>query len=965
MAQKAPVSALDSNVPAAASDDPRVRNRFAAADEALAAGLTDTAAGLYEVLSKDFQHIAPLYERARLGLASCRLERNNPTGAIEVLGPLPESPSRQIRLAIAHTILGVRLGPGESLNTINPASLSATDIPWYHIARGLIAVATDTLDSFQTAQAEFASARAQYADKAQHYQEQHVRMLDYLARLKIGNPSAQELDKLIEQLRESMTGHDNDPLGFKFAKELAIALYKRDRAAEAVHILRQRSYMPANERDETDLLIGFILAPADNPGKADIRQSPESRLALYRVLANKADPELQRLALHKLADAVGRLPESTDNPAPEIYKTLTDLANAAPDPRTIDLLNLVRARIMFTVRAYSQAERAANDLLERPGSELRADALRILASAAWQTGATRRAAEHLTQLQSLMTGHDQVRTALIAADCFFLAAQGPSGDPTAYPLAAAAYAAIQPRLPTPGERSNTLFLRIQCELLAGNGDNAARILATATADGAEGVGAPGILRCEWALVEWLRTHNRANEAAERLARVFERHRADMDADFSIRFLWQQALFAYTSGDTTKAALLADQIAGAVEKLPPTTPSDLLSQTQTILSKVSLLKARAVLASDPGAARTIFDELRKKFPTEEAVAASYLVEGRSLAAHGEHERALTIFLDACQFYPRQSAQPFADYGAEALFEAAQQYIAIGKNNGLDQTVDPAGEKATGKSRATYQSTGKTPVVLAIETLKKFATDYPNHKLAGTARLQQAALFRIATDYDDALFIYDQLRSELPDNTAARWQAELGRADCLFAKAMLGAVMHSASATPGGTPPGAPRTAVTPAIVNTAFGPAVAAYVGLFNLPSAPPDLKAEAGCKWSFALAARHPDPQGSGLTQDNIAREADEARWQVIFRTIKDASASTRLGPNGRYWVARALMELAASCKMRGLTDDAAKAYSLLLEYNREVQNTPERVLPGQNSAKAELARLTRETTPTANAATR
>lgn len=913
LAQQTPSPVLETNAPLNAGENPPVRNRFAAADEALAAGLTELAAGLYAGLAEELRREPAAYERARIGLASCLLERNDPDGAAKVLEPLPESPSRQIRLAIARILRGAHASVGDSLSTLNPALLPAADLPWYHIARGLFALATG---NFQGAQTEFSQAGSYYIGESQYYQEQHVRMLDYLARIRVGDPPS---DELITGLRQSMLVHDNDPLGFKFAKELAIALTKRDRSAEAVDTLRRRSFVSSGERDESDLLVGFILG-ADKT---------EGRQALYNVITNKAAPELQQFALHALAGAVERVPfDSPANPAVanEIYLKLTEVA-ASPDPRTLDLLNLVRARVMFTVRAFSQAERAANDLLEKTPSSvlradelrpLRADALRILASVAWQSGAHRRAADYLTQLQSLLTGPAQVRTGLIAADCLFLSAHT---NPAAYPLAGAAYAALQPRLPMPQQRGNALFLRMQCELLAGNGNNARQLLATAAAP--PGVDTASMLRCEWAFVEWLRDNQHPAEAAQRLAALFKTH-PDMDTGFRIRFLWQQALLALGANDTAGATRLAGQIADTVEKLPPSAPPELLGQARTILSKVSLLKARAVLAADQyAAAAADFAALRKKFPNEEATAASYLVEGRGLAARGDHARARDIFLSAHRLYPKQS--PLAGYGAEALYEAAQQYIALAKNGG-------------GEDR---------PFRPAVEALENFATDYPDHPLAHSAKLQQADLFRITTDFDDALSVYDRLITQLANDpkladTPDRWRAELGRADCLFAKAMSGS---AALARPAGG-----DTAAIIAAINANLGRAIDAYARLFTLPDKSPDMKAEAGCKWSTALAARQPDPQGGGRTGADIAREAEEARWQVITQVLKDQAVAARLGSSGRYWAVRSLMDLAASYKARGLAEDAAQVYRLLLDYNRNVQNTPERVLPFQNIAKRELA---------------
>ncbi|MDR2429722.1 MAG: tetratricopeptide repeat protein [Puniceicoccales bacterium] len=895
-AQQTPLPVLEENVPLPSANDPVMRNRFAAADEALASGLTTLASGFFTRLSLEFPQGGASHERAQLGLATCLLARNDPDGAAKILERLPQSAPRQIRLALARAIMGTQTaGDGDALNALNPALLSASDLPWYHIARALFALATDSASETQTEfiRTEFTQARASYSDAAQHYQAQHVRALEYLAQIRLGPPPDAAV---LNELRNSVATNENNPLGFIFAKQLAIALAKNKRTAEAVAILRQRSFISPAERDEADLLTGYILGAGNSGG----------RQALYNVISNKAPPPLQNLALSALATAPAS--GTAGNPPAEIYEKLTIHAATAPDPRTLDMLNLVRATLAYAANDLPGATRAANDLLENtPESPLRSDALRILATVAWQNNEPRRAAGHLTQLQQLLTGPAQTRTALVAADCLYVSARIPAPNPSAYPLAAAAYAAVQPRLPTPEERGNTLYLRLQCELRTGNATAATALLKAAAIP--PGIDTDSLLHCEWSLIEWLRNNGEAPAARARLDALLAMQGARMDTTHRIRFLWQQALLALAADDTAQAIQLAAQITAIMEKLPPSAPPALLAQTRAILSKTILLKARAMLPSDPVSAHAILNELRRKYPDEEATAASYLLEGRSHAARGDYSQALRILATAHQRYPRHLQPPLSDYGAEALYEIAQQHIA---------------QSQSGTSSQPYRQ--------AIEALEKFATDYPRHPLADAAKLQQADLFRITANFADALAIYEQLLTRLPDNTPRRWRAELARADCLYAKATL-----------------------TPATRDTDLNLAIDAYDRLFSLPHKSSDLKAEAGCKWGNALAARRPDPQAGGRAPADIAREADEARWKVITQLLKAPGPDAPLlGANARYWTARTLMNLADSSKARNDNATAATLYRLLLDYNNDVQNTPGRRLPFQNIAWRELSQLPR-----------
>jgi tetratricopeptide (TPR) repeat protein len=901
-AQKSPVPVLEQAPPLSPAASPSERIRFSSADEALAAGLTNLASGIYSSLAEQTRDSA-LRERAQLGLATCLLEQNDAAGAVKILENLPVSPSRQIRLVIARAILGKpEPDVGNSLKTLTPVSLTTADLPWYHVARGLLALVSDKpgdSKNLQTSQAEFARAAALCDSSANYHQAHHVRMLGYLARVRVGTIPGEET---ISQLREHLALHENRSLGFQYAKLLAIALALQDRNAEAVNVLRQRNFVLATERAEAFLLIGFIFG-------TDKR---EAREALYSVLDAKTPPNLQLLALDRLAST------ATATTAVEIYDNLTSLANRATNPLVTDALHYARARIMFAVGDLSRAERAANDLLERtPQSTLRADALRILAAAAWKNGFLARAADHLTQLQKHTTGRIHAHIALVTADCLLLAArQTPVAAPAAATAAANAYAAVLPLLETPAERGNALFLRVYCHLLAADVRTATDVLnsptITATTDTAS------ILRSEWTLIEWLRTNNHVAATLARIDSLFKRY-PNIDPAFRVRFLWQRALVALSTGDTVRAAALATQITAIMDNAPP--PS-LNAQRDAILGKVSLLKARALIAANPSATRETFNELRAKFSDKEAAVSSYLVEGRLLAARGEREQARKAFTAAHELCANDTATPFSDYAAEALYQAAQQDAALARI-----------------------STSQTTISRAAIALEKFAVAHPSHKLANSAKLQQAELFRLSGNFDDALIVYDRLVASLPDSPE-KWRAEMGRADCLYAKALSGVT----------------RTDDATDTVNISLDLAIDAYSRLFQpVPVRHPDLKAEAGCKWGNALASRLPTPPPTGRSASDIAREADQVRWQVVCELLKNKDTAASLGPSGRFWAMRTLLFLAASTNDRGATDEVVKIYALLLDYNRDTQGKPQHRLPHENFVRNELARILRSSaTPNA-----
>jgi predicted TPR repeat methyltransferase len=105
--------------------------------------------------------------------------------------------------------------------------------------------------------------------------------------------------------------------------------------------------------------------------------------------------------------------------------------------------------------------------------------------------------------------------------------------------------------------------------------------------------------------------------------------------------------------------------------------------------------------------------------------------------------------------------------------------------------------------------------------------------------------------------------------------------------------------------------------------------LRDLPSAPVDLRAEAGYKWGYALAKRVQPAK------------AQTVFWSVVDAFLLDAAQAAQLGAKGRYWVARSLLELGQIHEEAGRLDEAQRAYQLIIDNK----------LAGAAQAQAKLAR--------------
>jgi tetratricopeptide (TPR) repeat protein len=109
--------------------------------------------------------------------------------------------------------------------------------------------------------------------------------------------------------------------------------------------------------------------------------------------------------------------------------------------------------------------------------------------------------------------------------------------------------------------------------------------------------------------------------------------------------------------------------------------------------------------------------------------------------------------------------------------------------------------------------------------------------------------------------------------------------------------------------------------------------LQDLPTAPVDLRVEAGFKHGYAQVKRGNPAQ------------AERAWWLAVNTFLLDAGKAAELGAKGRYWMARVLLELGDLYEKEARLEQARRAYELLLQQK----------LPGETLAQQRLARFTAE----------
>jgi tetratricopeptide (TPR) repeat protein len=230
--------------------------------------------------------------------------------------------------------------------------------------------------------------------------------------------------------------------------------------------------------------------------------------------------------------------------------------------------------------------------------------------------------------------------------------------------------------------------------------------------------------------------------------------------------------------------------------------------------------------------------------------------------------LISFVDTPEY--RQS-----EYAPLALYEAAINL----ERQGLDRQLEEANK--------------------LLETLIK---TYPRDELVFYARLKQGDLLRKLNFFPQARQVYEDLINNFslhPDVLLA----QLALADSLFAQGANSVVNYESAA---------------------------AKFERLRDLPSAPVDLRAEAGYKWGYALAKRAQPAK------------AQTVFWSVVDAFLLDPTQAAKLGAKGRYWVARSLLELGQIHEDAGRLDEARRAYQLIIDHK----------LAGAAQAQAKLARF-------------
>ena len=284
----------------------------------------------------------------------------------------------------------------------------------------------------------------------------------------------------------------------------------------------------------------------------------------------------------------------------------------------------------------------------------------------------------------------------------------------------------------------------------------------------------------------------------------------------------------------------------------------------------MLRAQALLElgrEDDGLAELA--ELRRVFPGSDPAVYSFIIQAKHLSDRGQTVEAQQLLI---QLADEHATSPYAAY---ALYEAAGHAERRGEDRHFEE---------------------------AFRILHDLVEKFPGNELVFYAQLRQGDLLRKLNQLGPAQVIYESVLNRFPAHRDATL-AELALADTLFAQVTADA---------------------------SRLGSALARYERLFDLPSAPAEVRIEAGFKEGYALAMR------------SNSTEARRALWLVADRFLLDPAAHATFGEKGRYWLGRTLLVYADLCEKAKTPQEARAAYELVLRSG----------VWGENTAKAALARL-------------
>lgn len=627
-------------------------------------------------------------------------------------------------------------------------------------------------------------------------------------------------------------------------------------------------------RGRTDEAVQFlidqlqILPSGERAARDDFRlllgltagpQRAEGRNALEGLLTSAEDPALQRVALQLLATNVADT---------GFFAKLNALINASPaHPILADML-LVRAQLSLAEKRVPVVEKSGGQdsvtMTNQAQAELDAKTLLTRFPASELKPAALGVLADLSwELKRYRTAADYASQAR--------AQPGSAGEVRAalgvmmaeayfqagdFKAADEAYAVALEEAPAGVSTGLLISQRVLAKIRDGQLDGAAKLL-----DGFAGDARLDTIQrwqSEWSLAQALQIAERGGEAYARVNLLMAGGAIgsnSLPAPLRARVAWLQAKLSLEAGEPRRTLELADALPASLNGLDAPLRGE-------VEASVRLLRAKAFFALGQATeALNVLNALRTDFPQADAAVYSYIDEADYYAAAGRFVDAQAQLIALADTFKQHAYAPYALYRAALTVE----------QRGQDQYYEEA-----------YR------ILERIVTTKA----YEQSPVLFYAYLKQGDLARRLNDFPRASVIYEFLVNNHAQHRDVV-SAELALAACHRAQITASDVSH--------------------------FESALTILERLQDLPSAPVDLRTEAGFQLGDLLAT-------SGKSPD--FRRAEGVWWTMVTTFLLDDAQAAKLGPKGRYWLARALLRLGDSRRDRGDLESARNAYELVLTKN-------------------------------------
>ncbi len=414
--------------------------------------------------------------------------------------------------------------------------------------------------------------------------------------------------------------------------------------------------------------------------------------------------------------------------------------------------------------------------------------------------------------------------------------------------------------------------------------------------------APGGLMFQSVLAE-IRA-NRLDEAQRRL----DEYSADPAFDAINRWQteWNLARALQVAGQTAAAYTRINNLLGGASGVAGALAPDLRARMAWLQARLSYE------AGQPERTLELVEALAGQVAGVEAgVEAEILSSGMLLRAEanfalGRDEAALTALKQLREQHPRSNAAVYS-YIVEADHHAQRDQMVVAQ-----RLLTELADTFPGNTYAPYslyqaallaERRGQDAnLEEANKLIEKLVRDYPRSEYVFYARLKQGDLLRKLNQFPQAQQVYESLLNNFPRHE-----------DVVLAQLALAACHHAQALRD-----------------DSHAERALTLFEQLRDRVDAPIDVRVEAGFNLGHLYARRGQPGQ------------AEVVWWRdVVTEFLLDEVRAAQLGANGRYWMARTLLELGGLYEQQAKLDQAQEAWRLVLKTG----------LPGAALARQSLGR--------------